>query len=276
MTTADALAGLDFGEMIRQTRRGCVLKPLLLNFIEQADELEVPGLDKRDLGARPPDGWFHPSTHPLWEERALYEYLAHPGRVPPRHFDYAARMAVTFGSSGHLFFQHVLDKMGLLPRDLQACATCPPAARCQEPSWVDEEAGSRGHGDGVLALPGHAGEDLLEVKFTNENTWGGARRLAKLEDRDDEAFARTWPDYRAQALEYQRLSGRRRTVVLLGVMGYPFELREFHVVYDRHAANGVRDKYLRVRQAVADQRPPRCGCAAKERAGCPGRAGCAA
>lgn len=275
MTTADSLADLDFGDMIRQSRRGCVLKPLVLNFIETATELEVPGLDKRDLGARDPDGWFHPSTHPLWSERALYEYLAHPDRLVKRRFDYAAKMSVTAGSAMGVLFQSVLEKMGVLPRELQACASCPPAADCREPSWVDEDAGSRGHGDGVLVLPGDGDRRLLELKSTGDNSWVSSKRLRALDDREDEAFAETWPEYWAQVQEYLRLSGLREAIVLLVVVGFPWDLREFHVTYDRRAAGETRDKYLRVRQAVADQQPARCGCSTSERKSCPARAACA-
>jgi hypothetical protein len=49
-------------------------------------------------------------------------------------------------------------------------------------------------------------------------------------------------------------------VVLIVTLGYPWDMREVHVHYDHAAAYEVRERYLRVRQAVADQRPPRCGC----------------
>lgn len=267
--TAAELADLDFGQLIKQTRAGCLIKPRLIAYIEATKELEVPGLHRRDLVDREPDGWFHPSTHPGWSERALYEYLAHPTQVVKRRLDFSGKLSVTAGTALHGMFQQVLRRTGDLPPEHQVCRTgCPPEARCQEPSWADEDTGARGHADG------DNGEDLVELKFTNENTWAGTKRLMELEDREDEAFARFWPDYWDQAIEYQRLSGRRRTIVLLGMQGFPWEFREFHVVYDRARANEVRDKYRRVRQQVADQRPGRCLCAAKERAGCAARRLC--
>jgi hypothetical protein len=265
----DPLAGLDFRGALKDVRKGVLLKPLVTNYLCDVPDLEWPGMPRRDFGDRPPDGWFHPSTHPVWPERALYEYLAHPGTLLRRDSDYMRTLSLAFGISMHGFFRYLLGRAGLLPAELQRCTACPAGTVCEEPGVCDEEAGERGHLDGVLALPRRWGEDIYELKTAT------GYKLAKLADLDEATFRDKWPEYWLQQQSYQRMSGRRRTVVLIVSLGYPWDMREIHVHYDQAAARAVREKYLRVRQAVADQRPPRCGCFAAQATSCGARGVCA-
>ena len=102
-------------------------------------------------------------------------------------------------------------------------------------------------------------------------------RVPKGSPTDDDVlgwFKKSCRDYYAQAQEYLRMSGRERMIVVILSLTYPFEMREIHVPFDRVFAYGVRDKFYRVLQAVADQTPPRCECVGKDRDGCPARGVC--
>lgn len=265
MTALDP-GSLDLRAAIRETGRGLILKPILRNYLYDA---RFPDFDMRFRNhamEREPDGWFHPSTHPLWPERQLYHYLAHPELMRVERKDYMGALSVTVGRAMHGFIGVCLTDAGVMPAELQRCRSCPPGGGCRAPGEVEEpgvqdvEAGERGHMDGLLdlsrlPLPGPEYESpVFEFKTTN------SAKLRKLADLDLDGFRATWPEYHAQQMPYQRMSWRRMTVVLVMALGYPWDMREFHVPYDRGLAVGVRDKYLRVRQAVADQRPPRDCC----------------
>jgi hypothetical protein len=74
-----------------------------------------------------------------------------------------------------------------------------------------------------------------------------------------EEFLIKYQGYGAQAQEYLRMSGLKTMRVLCMMVSFPFDMIEFTIDYDEHAAMTVRNKYLAVRQAVADQRMPECG-----------------
>jgi hypothetical protein len=58
--------------------------------------------------------------------------------------------------------------------------------------------------------------------------------------------------------------------------GYPFDMREIRVLRDEKFINDVREKYLRVRQAVADQVMPQpcCGARSEMAKACPAKEAC--
>lgn len=269
----DVVASMDLRTAIRDYRKGLLLKPLLqtINVNELLSGITVEFND-HPLDKVAGDNWFHPSTHPLWPDAALYHYLAHPERLTARTWDYSGRMSVTVGKIVHRLYQACMEKMDLLPADLQVCEACPPEAGCQEPGVMDTESGERGHMDGVLALPRRVrGSTILEMKTAGQ--FGGSKMLW-MEDLDLDAFRQAWPDYYAQAQSYLRMSGRRLLILIMIQLGHPWELREIQIPYDRQFCNEVREKYLRVRQAVADQRTPRCACVPSERKKCPSRGLC--
>lgn len=256
---------IDFHEAMRDARAGCLVKPVLRSFLEAGQELYWPEMSRRSFGDRPPDGYFHPSTHPLWTKRALYEYLVHPESLIPERRTYENVLSLAVGTAMHSFIQWCLTTAGALPPALQVCRM--GCSRCSEPSWVDDVVGERGHADGVL--DGLTPQPVLwEFKTSSD------RRLSALEELDFEAFAHTWPDYVEQAWSYQRLSGHRMTVVLVMALGFPWKMREFHIPYDERRSDRTRDKYLAVRQAIADQRPLICDCNRTQRSKCPARGLC--
>lgn len=224
--------------------------------------VKVEGFERRES-----DGWFHPSSHPLWKDPMLYLYLAHPDRMIYETFDPTSTLAVTAGQFFHDFVQTVLLREGILER----YPNCPCGMKHSEAEvyLVDEDVKSRGHSDGVT-FEG----DGFEFKTMNPMKLGRIPKGVPTDPAILEWFKKACSDYYAQAQEYLRMSGRERMVVVILALTYPFEMREIHVPFDRPFAYKVRDKFARVIQAVADQRPPRCECVLKEKSGCPARGSC--
>lgn len=255
MPEEDWLAGLDFRHMVRDVQKGLLLKPILHNYLFDASFPEFSlHFEKEDM-ERKPDGWFHPSTHPLWSERQLFAYLAFPELMLVEKKEYMSTLSVTFGKVTHTFIEVCLEDAGLRPAALNVCTVCPPEKECQEPGVEDSEAGERGHMDGVLdlshlSIPSDAfAQPAFEFKTTND------MKLSKVADLDIETYRAKWPEYYAQAQSYMRMSGRRMMVVLFMALGFPWQMKEFHIPFDPAFSFGVRDKYLKVRQGVADQSP---------------------
>ena len=126
--------------------------------------------------------------------------------------------------------------------------------------------------DGVLDLTSIAQDRGPEYQYPIFEFKTTGVKFIGLNDLDIEAYRKKWPEYYAQNQEYMRLSGRRLVIVLIFGMGYPWEMREVHVPWDPQFALGIRDKYLRVRQQVADQAPSRDCCGTPK--SCPARGVC--
>ena len=266
MTSID-FAGFDFRGSFRDITQGLVLKPLLHSYLFNA---KLPAitihLDESEMGERRPDDWFHPSTHPLWSEMALYRYLTQPDIFPGEQMQYMNTLSVTVGKILHEFVQACLKDLGVLPPELQVCKVCPPERGCKEAGVLDADLGERGHVDGMLDLTQITSVlppkryPIFEFKTSNP------QKLVSVQDMDLDGFRKKWPEYYGQQQSYQRMSGAPYSILLMMATGYPWEMREFHIPHDLGYATEVADKYRRVRQAVADQRPPTCcgskGCAA--------------
>ncbi len=240
------LAGAASGEIIVPVIQAALWNPQFQSFTVQ-----VQGFEDRE-----PDGWFHPSTHPRWPERMLYYYLTEPSRLQGEPFDPASTMAVTQGQFWHSFVERVLLDAGVWTK--------------VEVPFEDPETGSRGHVDGL------SDTEIGEFKTMREMR---ARKIAKGAPDDPavvESFRTLVPEYYAQGQEYMRISGYRRWRALILSLEYPFSFREVAMDYDHHFGGQIRDKYMRVRQAAADYRPPPPCCApsSKEAKACPARLVC--
>jgi hypothetical protein len=267
MTIEQMMAGADLSQSLKEATSGLEILPLVRNYFDAGRRPKVNiKLHPHDLDGVAGDGWFHPSTHPNWSERALYEYLLNPEKLIGESPAMSSTLAQDFGSMSHLYIQAAMAEMKLLPKDLQQCHVCAPERRCTEPGVRDEVVGSRGHADGILALPRRPrGDTLFEFKSAGE--WGG-KKMMTLDHLDNEGFRAAWPDYYAQAQSYLHMSGRPRSIVLMVGLGFPFHMREFHIEYNRKFITEIWAKYARVRQAVADQRPCPCDCFRSERSKC--------
>lgn len=258
----------NFSRIVKGIGEGVVLKPLLHSYLFDADFPEDFSVDfHQHKMKRDPDGWFHPSTHPLWPARKLWLYANHPDACIVLPKEYMGALSVTIGTAVHSFIQMCLDAMGVLVMSERIVDGLP------EPSpehYVEDIAlRSRGSMDGVLKLtiPGRAEtRQLFEFKTSN------LMKLSKLKDLDLDAFRNTWPDYYVQVQEYMRMSGLRLAVVLFMAMGYPWELREFHVPFDESIARDISAKY---RLAVQPDMPqPCCGPGSKTAKACEMRLAC--
>jgi hypothetical protein len=247
----------NFRAHLKDASRGLLVKPLLTGYLYDAKFPDFSINFVNHSMNRPPDGWFHPSTHPLWTERQLFWYLTKPDEMVPEIKDYMGTLAVTLGTAMHGFVQNCLG-----PRGVGVMTEA-------EVYCEDAEAGSRGSMDGLLEFQGKA---PLGLEFKTSTPL----KLRKLDDFDLETYRQKWPDYYAQNQEYLRMTGLIGMVVLFMSLSYPFEMREIYVPFDPFFANETRQKYLRVRQAVADQREPDPCCSIRSTMAraCPAREVC--
>lgn len=258
-------ASLDFSEFdfsgsMRDLSQGLLVKPVLHNYLYDARFPEFDLHFEKQEMERKPDGWFHPSTHPLMHPRVLYQYLATPDTFPVEKKQYMGTLAVTLGKISHEFVQMCLTDAGIRPADLQVCTSCPKRKKCKEPGFADKDLGERGHLDGLLSFEGfpNVAEGKEKPVFEFKTTHDNFGRLGKINDLDLIAFKDKWPVYWAQQQRYMRLSKRAWSLVLMMEMSYPFVMREFHVPYDVGFNAQVDAMYRSIRQAVADGRPPMC------------------
>jgi hypothetical protein len=240
-----------FRRLLTGAQTGEVLVPIIQAFLWNprfpSFNIEIP-----EFTPRPPDGWFHPSTHPLLGERQLYYYLTEPNRLLNEVFDPSSTMAVTQGHFWHEVIQMVGTETGFLKTNPKPIPGINPA----EWFWSDEDTRSRGRCDGLTNEEITGEEEIFEFK-----TMMGARARKIPAGRPDDkevqaAFRVLDPGYYAQAQEYMRMSGRRRWRAIILSLEYPFPMREIVLDYDPLLAREIQVKYRNVLQAAADQRPP--------------------
>lgn len=251
--------GASDGEIIIPALRAALFNPTFDTF----------SIDLPDFKPRKPDGWFHPSTHPLWEERLLYFYLTDPGQLAVEPMDPHSVMAITQGHFWHAF----VEKVGIDAGVLVQPDPCPCGCGKNEWYFHDDVLGSRGHTDGVTATAVDDIPAIFEFKTMRPTK---VRKIPRGKPSDPEvlqAYKALVPEYFGQGQEYMRISGFRSHRTLILSMEYPFEMREIAMPYDQHYAEEIAAKYRRVRQAVADRRPPIMCCV--DQKACPARLLCA-
>lgn len=247
----------NFSKVVADLSKGVILKPLLHAYLYDA---EFPGefsvTFRQHKMRREEDGWFHPSTHPLWPARKLWLHHRYPEETIVSAKEYMGTLSVTMGHAVHSFIQMCLQHLGVL--------------ETAELYLSDEEHNSRGHTDGVLTLhmPQHPNctRQIFEFKTSN------LMKLSKLKDLDLDAFRATWPDYYMQVQEYLRISGLGVAVVLFMAMGYPWEMREFHIPADPMIQRALAIKY---QEALGPEMPqPCCAPGSKTAKACEMRSRC--
>lgn len=248
----------NFKRVLDGAASGLVLKPLLHSYLYEARFPDRFDVTFHKAGQpRLPDGWFHPSTHPMMDARQLYHYLTAPESWEAERLSYESRMAVTMGSAVHGFIEACIRHGGwMVPLE----GDCPACGRphgikkgqCDEYGASDPVLRRRGHMDGVLDIPGW-GRGIFEFKT------GGRADFAK--DRDLDWLKDSHLDYYAQVQEYMDISGYDKAIVLFAQVGYPFVLNEFHVPYDAGFAQKIKEKYRQVRWHESVGAPPDPCCA---------------
>lgn len=245
----------NFKNMMKGISSGEIVVPLLRSALYDPDfkafDIRVEGFTNRK-----PTEWFSPSTHPGWPEPALYTYLAHPERLVREPFDPSSTFAVTVGTFFHQFTQHVLVENGVITKQPLVCGCGVEHPERAELYLVDEELKVRGHADGELTFD----SSLIELKSMKPLRQHFIPKVAP-DHPDKIAWVRDKaPDYYLQAQEYLRISGKARSIMVIVSLVHPFEMNEIHIPFDHLTAHKTAAKFRRVREAVAEGRPPYCEC----------------
>lgn len=246
-----------------------VIRPLLADIAQYVAELKVE-LPKE----RPYDGWFHPSTHPMWDARQLYFYLTAPDLLELEDLDESAYLSAIHGTFWHTAIQSVALVNELLLPQMSPLHPEPQA----ELSVVDEPHNTRGHLDGVLnpdKFPIEVPQGL-EIKTLNgfrandlpAGFPASPERIAWLKEKK--------PKYYWQAQEYMRMSGFRMQYFLFMGMDYPFPMAEVWLPYNEADALTVVAKYEMVlRDRDMEWLPdPCCSIKSAKAKQCPARHAC--
>lgn len=229
---------------------GCLVKPIMLQFIQDEEISFQFKLHLERSGNRAPDGWFHASTHPMATDRELWLYLARPDLIVPEERSYSMKMAALMGTVLHGVVEAALDRMGVsVPLPGGNCPACGraylPKGRqqsekfCLEHGAADPATRARCHMDSVLNFrpQGMYGFDLKSIY-----PFG----LKGVQEMDAGYFQGKWPKYWHQMQECMRVSGLRQYIVLFMSWGSPWEMREFHIPYDPAHNSLTEAKYRRV------------------------------
>lgn len=232
----------NFRGIAEHAAAGCLVKPLILQIFQDEDFPFQFDLHVQRSGWRPPDGWFHASSHPVMSEMELYAYLTHPELIERENMGYIGIMSTMFGSFLHEIMKAALSQTKVWVPVAQG--TCPACGRtqpapCNEHGVADISTRSRGHLDGILNFGsfGTFGWDLKSAK---------ALALTKCPDMVTDYFKEHWPHYYGQVQEYMRLSGLRKFIVSFIGVGNPWPMLEYHIDYDPIYALLVEQKYRRV------------------------------
>lgn len=265
-----------FRKMAGENLDKLVLKPLLHNYIhlgKYPDEFSVTF--KKHGKERKPDGYFHPSTHPLWTERQLSLYLSNPDQMLGEPLEFGGGMSVTVGTAMHDFIEVCMIDGGMLLKPTGECVNCKRQhgrrkGQCPEWGAIDERTLSRGHMDGILDL-GDWGRGGFDLKTSNN------MKLQKCSDLNLDELREKWPQYYAQAQEYMRITGLRQFIILFLGMGFPWTMVEYHIPYDIEHNFAVEQKYLRAIEHAKNGTLPTIPCCAprsKEARACLARNAC--
>lgn len=230
-----------FDSIAKEAAEGCLIKPILLDFFQRDQQLQVTLHIDRTMD-RPYDGWFHSSTHPLQDEHALWMYLAHPKLVKREAMGYIGAMSTMFGTITGEVLKAALSSAGIAIKvPSGTCPACglPQPAKCREHGACQPETRSRGHLDDIADF---GGEGTYGIDWKTIKPYG----LKGVPDMDAEAFRLKWPKYYAQGQDYMRMTGLRRFIFMFVGLGNPWMMREFHIEFDPVFAYQIECKYKRV------------------------------
>jgi hypothetical protein len=243
-------------KIVTEANRGEKIIPVIRAYLYDPNfpsfEVKVKGSSQRA-----PDGWFHPSTHPTWGERQLWYYLYLPELLVNEPLDPLGAMATTAGNFWHSFISVIGIESGIL--------------KAVDVPVQDDDTGARGEMDGETVDEGFEFKTMNELKLAKLPKQAGPEDPEVLE-----WLRQKCPQYYGQVQEYMRLSGYTSFRMVILHTGYPFDMREIRVLRDEKFINDVREKYLRVRQAVADQVMPQpcCGARSEMAKACPAKEAC--
>lgn len=199
-----------------------------------------------------PDGYFHPSTHPLMSERQLY-YMMHPDtrdKMVRERPTLRGQMTLAMGSALHGVVQTQMQMAGLIGSEDNL-----------EVEYIIPEHHVRGRIDWITHHPEDP-ELIVEMKTINSY---GFKAL--------EGVKPSW-DAQLSLAEYAR--GKNYGILLAVESGWPYSCREF-----RHRRNDILldeifTKFAHVRECIASNTPPTHCCLPDSSAmkSCPARYSC--
>lgn len=198
-----------------------------------------------------PDGYFHPSTHSLLDERQLY-LMFHPAT---RHLMIRERNSVqrqmifAVGSALHAVVQTQLQMMGVVkPEDIEL-------------KYTNVEHHIKGAIDWVCYLP-DGQKVVVEMKTRNPFQFSKQTEILP-----------SWRNQLNLGLDSQDCD---LGVLLMMESGFPYRMTEFTVKRDRELLDGIYAKFDRVRAAIAADTPPKycCGPGSEKMKECPARGQC--
>lgn len=182
------------------------------------------------------DGWFHPSTHALMDERVLY-YLFHPKTqkyLVDEPFSMQLEMAAGVGTSLHQIIQRQLVLTGLVkPENI-------------EKPFTIEEHHVCGLIDSIVDHPTR-GPVICEIKSRTHFKFS----------KTTEAL----PKWEAQLSIQLDSQGLEHGLIIMVESGYPFRLKEISVARNDKLLSQIYAKFDRVREAIALDRAPEYCCA---------------
>lgn len=264
-----------FRRMAEMIHSDLKIKPLVEAYLRAGKFPDVFNVTFRDESReRKPDGFFHPSTHPLMGERFLYYYLTQPDELIPEMIEYENRMAMIMGTAVGGFTEMCMIDAGILMKPKGTCVACgrvhgTKKDQCNQWGAFDIELGRRGHADGIIDIPDW-GRGHFEFKTINPKAVYGLTdgNLDWLKDRH--------LDYYAQIQEYLDMMGYAKSIILFAILGFPWKLVEIEVPYDHQFVVAQRAKYARVREAVAEDELPDacCGPGSAQAKACEARTVC--
>lgn len=184
-----------------------------------------------------PDGYFHPSTHALMDERLLY-YHMHPEtrdklvKEPP---SLQRQMAFAMGSALHGVVQTQMEMLELVrgPEDIEV-------------EYVNTDHHVRGRIDWISHLP-NGQKVVVEMKTRTVS------RFAWQSEPD--------PKWIAQLNLALDATDEDMGILLMVEAGYPYRMTEFQVVRNPLLLDEIYGRFDRVRAALEDNKPPRHCCA---------------
>lgn len=244
------------GKRDHELLRSLAQKDLLLPYFKNAilsedwpDEYTIK-IDSRPyygLG----DGYFHPSTHGLMDERRLYYHFhpdtAHKMLYDPR--DVQSEMTLSMGSALHGVVQTQLQQAKLLrPENVEV-------------EFIIEEHHVRGRTDMIVDLPG-LGETVVELKTQNSRAF---------------AFQEEMKDFWQVQLSLALYGlGHEFGILLVLESGFPYRMKEYHYERDDDLLARVFAKFDYVRECIENNTPPPhcCTKGSKVMDACPARYSC--
>lgn len=198
------------------------------------------------------DGYFHPSTHAMMDERKLYFHF-HPefrDKMIPERRSLMSEMTLTIGSAMHAVLQAQMTMAGLI----------------KDPSHIEKEYRNekhkvRGRIDWLVSHPNKA-TYIAEFKTRNQFKWA----------KDQEPLP-SWVAQTNLALDNMDLD---HGIVIALEMAWPWRFREWHIRRDPVLIESIYAKFDRVRAAIAANEPPKYCCApdSTEMEACPARYQC--